>query len=70
MPTPPLIQMCSWPGVQAIESCTYTASHGISPGTAYLRMYPQTAAIQPRGNLLIGDGVRLYRLAGLPRLGA
>ena len=39
-------------------SCTYTASHGISPGTAYLSIAPQTGKIATHGDLVIGDGQR------------
>lgn len=51
-----LLQYAKWPGVIAVESCTYTCSHGIQPGTAVLRTLPQPP---PEGGLppgfLAGD---------------
>lgn len=48
--------IASWPGAIAVESCTYTMSHGITPGTAILKILPQTIPVSPSGTLIIGDG--------------
>jgi len=58
----PLVQVASWPGVVAIESLQYTISHGITPGLAILRTYPQRSPIASSGNLVIGDGQRSFIL--------
>ncbi len=47
----------SWPGVIAVENCTLTVSHGISPATAVLTMQPQDHFPDAHGNLTIEDGV-------------
>jgi hypothetical protein len=64
MPNPILTQQCSWPGVNAVASCTYTAGWGLSPGTAILVTYPQpiNQFIAPFGTLVIGDGQRAVTL--------
>jgi hypothetical protein len=56
-----LIQTASWPGVIGTASCTYTCTHGVSPGTAVLMTIPQantTDRPDEFGNLTIGDGFR------------
>jgi hypothetical protein len=45
-----------WPGVIGVASCTYTASHGITPGVALLETLPQATAPAETGNLVISDG--------------
>lgn len=45
-----------WPGALQVVSCTYTASHGITPGVAILRMLPQPVFPALFGTLLITDG--------------
>ncbi|AWM38127.1 hypothetical protein GobsT_37800 [Gemmata obscuriglobus] len=51
-------QSASWPGVAAVESCTGTVSHGITPGVFVMSTYPQTAAPRAFGDLVLSDGVR------------
>ncbi len=41
-----------WPGVESVVSCTYTASHGIAPGVAVLRMLPQDTVPAEFGDLV------------------
>jgi hypothetical protein len=48
--------VASWPGAIAVESCTYSMSHGISPGTAVLKLLPQANPPAMSGTLVIGDG--------------
>ncbi|HEY1191394.1 MAG TPA: hypothetical protein VGE74_27415 [Gemmata sp.] len=57
-------QSASWPGVLAVESCTGTVSHGITPATFVLTTYPQAAAPLAFGDLLISDGGRTVALRG------
>ncbi len=45
-----------FPGVGSITGCTYTNSHGITPGTAVLKFLPQPVYPSGRGNLIITDG--------------
>jgi hypothetical protein len=56
MPAGVLHGVAAWPGAIAIESCTYTISHGISPGTAIVRMLPQASFPAMEGDLVITDG--------------
>lgn len=49
--------VASWPGVESVVGCSYTASHGISPGVATLRFNPQATVPAMRGTLVITDGV-------------
>lgn len=49
--------MASFPGVQSVTGCTYTVSHGISPGTAVLRCNPQGSFPSAGGTLVISDGI-------------
>lgn len=49
--------VASWPGAFAVEFCTYTLSHGISPGVANIRIHPQDGPPANSGTLVIGDGV-------------
>lgn len=52
----------SWPGVEGtVESCEYTCSHGIMPGTAMLACHP-TGLPAMLGDLVITDGVGTVRL--------
>ena len=44
-----------WPGLPSCISCSYTASHGISPGTATLTTYP-VGNPQMYGSLVLSDG--------------
>lgn len=44
-----------WPGVNAYQACTYTCSHGISPGVAQLTMYQQPSAPAIAGDLVFTD---------------
>ena len=53
---PVLHGTASWPDVDSIESCTYTCSHGISPGVAILKMLPQPVFPLMFGDLTITDG--------------
>lgn len=47
-----------WNGLQGIISCTYTCSHGISPGIAVLTAPEQDISrVKPFGMLMITDGV-------------
>lgn len=46
----------SWPGAIAVESATFTCSHGISPGTAILNIQPQPDFPDEQGDLQITDG--------------
>jgi hypothetical protein len=47
-----------YPGVASPLSCTYTCSHGISPGVAVLSCLPQDiSAIALQGDLVLSDGV-------------
>lgn len=48
--------ICSWPGATAIEGASYTVSHGISPGTANLRVQPQPNFPDEQGDLVFDDG--------------
>ncbi len=52
-----IYQAATWPGVGAVESCTGTVSHGISPAAFVMTTYPQAAAPQPFGDLTITDGL-------------
>ena len=60
----------SYPGVAAVVGCAYTCSHGISPGTAILRILPQRGLPNAFGDLQIFDGtggikVPLCKLDGI-----
>lgn len=59
-----LKQLVSWPGAGAVESLSYTASHGISPGVATLVTIPRPTDRQPAefGDLVWGDGQRTARI--------
>ncbi len=46
-----------WPGAISVESCVYTQSHGISPGTAVLHILPQEVNPAMSGDLVITDGI-------------
>jgi len=47
-----------WPGVESLQACTYTISHGISPGIAVLTINPQDASkIALTGDLVLDDNV-------------
>jgi hypothetical protein len=46
-----------WPGALGVESCTYTLSHGISPGVAILKVTEQEDLPAEVGNLIITDDV-------------
>lgn len=48
--------VASWPGVVSVESCTYTCSQGIYPGTAILQCAPQASPPALVGDLVITDG--------------
>ncbi len=48
--------VASWPGVISVVSCSYTTSHGISPGSATLTILPQDNFPDETGTLVIGDG--------------
>jgi hypothetical protein len=56
----------AWPNVRGCISCSYTCSHGISPGVASLIVPPNInpAAVPQFGNLVIGDGARKVTLRG------
>jgi hypothetical protein len=47
----------AYPGVVSLLSLDYTASHGIQPGTAVLRMAPQLSLPAAQGDLVLTDGV-------------
>lgn len=52
-----------WPGVQGFISCTYTVSHGISPGVATLTIPEQdVSGIAAQGTLVITDGVGTVKI--------
>ena len=54
-----------WPGVRGFISCSYTCSHGITPGIASLTVPDQDVSkIQPYGTLVITDG---FGTVALPR---
>lgn len=59
-------QSVSWPGAGAIESFSYSAGHGISPGVATLVTLPRENDKPPAefGDLVWGDGQRVVRLRG------
>src|SRR5437879_3081330 len=57
-----LIQDVSWPGIGGVLSCSYTVSHGITPGVAILTTYPQTGAPAAAGDLVFSDGLRTVTL--------
>lgn len=66
-------QSAVWPGAVAVENCTYTCSHGITPGTAFLSYIPQPDPKTGRptepmvgqfGDLVFSDGVRTLRVRG------
>lgn len=46
-----------WNGIQAVKSCSYTLSHGTTPGIASIYLPPQTQAISPYGTLTIQYGI-------------
>jgi hypothetical protein len=46
----------SWPGAIAVESATYTVSHGITPGVARLEIQPQDVPPAFQGDLILTDG--------------
>lgn len=48
--------LVSWPGVEQIESFSYTVSHGTAPGVATIHMIPQAASIAGAGDLKFTDG--------------
>ncbi len=50
-------QFVSWPGAISIASCTYCASHGISPGQAIMVVNPQPNPPAEFGSLVFSDGV-------------
>lgn len=54
----------TWPGAIAVDSCTYTCSHGISPGIAILKILPQDGFVAEYGDLVIEDGVGRVTLKG------
>jgi hypothetical protein len=54
----------SWPGAIAVESCTYTCSHGITPGVAILRIQPQLVFPDTFGDLVISDGNKTVVIPG------
>jgi hypothetical protein len=54
----------SYPGVVALESGTYTVSHGISPGVACLKVQPQVGLPAQHGDLVITDGVDTVTVPG------
>jgi hypothetical protein len=56
--------VASWPGALAVESCSYTCSHGTQPGVAVLRVQPQSGGFAPFGTLVISDGVGTVALPG------
>lgn len=59
-PIPEIFQWVSWPGVIGTEACTYTCSHGITPGRAILVSCPQPDdSDRPAvyGDLVFSDGV-------------
>ncbi len=53
-----------WPGVRSVESCTYTIGHGITPGTAVLKMQPQSVFPAMFGTLVITDGTGTVAIPG------
>lgn len=61
---PDMLQFASWPGVVGVQSCSYTCSHGTTPGRAILTTFPQTAAPLQFGDLTFGDGVRTVTIPG------
>jgi hypothetical protein len=50
-------QSASWPGVAAVEACSGTISHGVTPSRWVLTTYPQAASPEMFGNLTITDEV-------------
>lgn len=47
-----------WPGAAGVVGCTYTVSHGVSPGVATLEVQEQDVRnIRSYGDLVITDGV-------------
>jgi hypothetical protein len=59
-----ILQAAAWSGAGAIESLSYTCSHGISPGVAVLVTLPRVGEKPPAefGDLVFGDGRRVVRL--------
>lgn len=58
---PEIFQACTWPGIVGVESCSYTCSHGITPGRAILVSSPQpddSDAPATFGTLAFSDGTR------------
>ncbi len=53
----------SWPGIIGVRSCTYTVSHGITPGRAVLTTLPQQDPPDLEGPLVITDQVNTITLA-------
>lgn len=45
-----------WPGVKSPIQCTYSCSHGITPGVAILSCLPQDELIAAQGDLVLFDG--------------
>ncbi len=56
--------VATWDGAFAVESCTYTASHGISPGVANLRILPQSDFPSETSDLVISDGAASVTIPG------
>lgn len=54
----------AFPGVIAVRSCSYTHSHGISPGTATLVCVEQPNPPAEIGDLLISDGPNTVKILG------
>lgn len=46
-----------WPGVVGPVHCSYTTSHGITPGVAVLSINPQPPVFPDEADLLLDDGV-------------
>lgn len=54
---PDIHGLASWPGVVSVLSCSYTTSHGITPGPVMLVTLPQDTPPALQGNLVLTDGV-------------
>lgn len=55
MPEQPM-GYATWPGVERVEACSYTMSHGVTPGVATMEIVPQDARVQEQGDLVFIQG--------------
>lgn len=62
---PPLHGSYRYPGVRGAANCTYTLSHGISPGRAVIELAPQNGLVDLDGVLELAFGALRLRFPGM-----